>query len=113
MKIKLDRTMCDGFGKCAEHAPSVFSLDEWGYASLAGQADVPDDLGPRVRRAIPGLPGRRHSRASRASGRPGLTSRLPTLRLTRDGMSRVSRRIRAGRHFRSRPVMCFLSATSW
>ena len=38
MKIKLDRTMCDGFGKCAEHAPSVFSLDEWGYASLAGAA---------------------------------------------------------------------------
>jgi ferredoxin len=52
MKIKLDRTMCDGFGKCAEHAPSVFSLDEWGYASLAGAADVPDHLEPRVRRAI-------------------------------------------------------------
>jgi ferredoxin len=52
MKIKLDRTMCDGFGKCAEHAPSVFSLDEWGYASLAGAADVPDDQEPGVRRAI-------------------------------------------------------------
>jgi ferredoxin len=52
MKIKLDRTVCDGFGKCAEHAPSVFSLDEWGYASLAGPADVPGELEPRVRRAI-------------------------------------------------------------
>jgi ferredoxin len=52
MKIKLDRTVCDGFGKCAEHAPSVFSLDEWGYASLAGAAEVPPDLEPRVRRAI-------------------------------------------------------------
>ena len=52
MKIKLDRTICDGFGKCAEHAPSVFSLDEWGYASLAGSAEVPDELEPRVRRAI-------------------------------------------------------------
>ncbi len=52
MKIKLDRTMCDGFGKCAEHAPSIFSLDEWGYASLAGAADVPSDHEPRVRRAI-------------------------------------------------------------
>jgi ferredoxin len=52
MKIKLDRTVCDGFGKCAEHAPSVFSLDEWGYASLAGAAEVPGELEPRVRRAI-------------------------------------------------------------
>jgi ferredoxin len=52
MKIKLDRTLCDGFGKCAEHAPSVFSLDEWGYASLAGAAEVPGELEPRVRRAI-------------------------------------------------------------
>jgi ferredoxin len=52
MKIKLDRTVCDGFGKCAEHAPSVFSLDEWGYASLAGSAEVPEALEPQVRRAI-------------------------------------------------------------
>lgn len=52
MKIKLDRTVCDGFGKCAEHAPSVFSLDEWGYASLAGTPEVPGELEPRVRRAI-------------------------------------------------------------
>jgi ferredoxin len=52
MKIKLDRTVCDGFGKCAEHAPSEFSLDEWGYASLAGPAEVPDEAEPRVRRAI-------------------------------------------------------------
>jgi ferredoxin len=52
MRIKVDRTVCDGFGKCAEHAPSVFSLDEWGYASLAGAADVPADLESPVRRAI-------------------------------------------------------------
>jgi ferredoxin len=52
MRIKLDRTVCDGFGKCAEHAPSVFSLDEWGYASLAGLPEVAPDLEPRVRRAI-------------------------------------------------------------
>ncbi len=52
MKIKLDRTICDGFGKCSERAPSVFSLDEWGYASLAGSAEVPEELEPQVRRAI-------------------------------------------------------------
>ena len=52
MKIKLDRTMCDGFGKCAEHAPTVFSLDEWGYASLATSPEVPDELQAAVRRAL-------------------------------------------------------------
>ena len=32
MRIKLDRTLCDGFGICAKHAPEYFSLDDWGYA---------------------------------------------------------------------------------
>jgi ferredoxin len=40
MKIRLDRTLCDGFGLCAKHAPEHFSLDDWGYASLAGSADI-------------------------------------------------------------------------
>lgn len=52
MKIKLDRTLCDGFGLCAAHAPEIFSLDEWGYASLVGGNQVSDeDEGP-VRRAL-------------------------------------------------------------
>ena len=25
MRVKLDRTMCDGFGICAKHAPEHFS----------------------------------------------------------------------------------------
>ncbi len=40
MKIRLDRTMCDGFGVCAKHAPGYFSLDDWGYASLTGDGTV-------------------------------------------------------------------------
>ena len=53
MRIKLDRTMCDGFGKCAERAPAVFSLDEWGYASLAStDAEVSEALEAPVRRAL-------------------------------------------------------------
>jgi ferredoxin len=54
MRIKLDRTMCDGFGICAERAPAVFSLDEWGYASLASEqaADVPPEGEGPVRRAL-------------------------------------------------------------
>jgi ferredoxin len=56
VKIKLDRTLCDGFGKCAEHAPTVFSLDEWGYASLArgltADTELPADLEHPAKRAL-------------------------------------------------------------
>jgi ferredoxin len=52
MKIRLDRTVCDGFGTCAKHAPEQFSLDDWGYASLTGDGSVPADQRDAVRRAI-------------------------------------------------------------
>lgn len=56
MKIKLDRTLCDGFGTCAQHAPEVFSLDDWGYASLADGPGVAPGEEAGVRRAIMDCP---------------------------------------------------------
>lgn len=52
MRIKLDRTVCDGFGTCALHAPEVFSLDDWGYPSLLGGNEVAPEFESGVRRAI-------------------------------------------------------------
>ncbi|MHA7664913.1 ferredoxin [Mycolicibacterium sp. HS_4_1] len=52
MRIRLDRTMCDGFGICAKHAPSYFSLDDWGYATLVGTGEVPEADQPAVVRAV-------------------------------------------------------------
>jgi ferredoxin len=52
MKIKLDRTICDGFGACAKRAPEYFSLDDWGYASLVGNGDVPQQDRDAVMRAL-------------------------------------------------------------
>jgi len=52
MKVKLDRTLCDGFGLCAKHAPEYFSLDDWGYASLVGNGDVPTEDHDAVMRAL-------------------------------------------------------------
>jgi ferredoxin len=43
MRIKLDRTVCDGFMRCAGHAPRSFSLDDWGHASLTGTGDIGAD----------------------------------------------------------------------
>jgi ferredoxin len=52
MRIRLDRTICDGFGACAQHAPDRFSLDDWGYASLVGDGAVPAGDEDGVHRAI-------------------------------------------------------------
>ena len=52
MKIRLDRTVCDGFGVCAKHAPGYFSLDDWGYASLIGDGTVADGDDNAVTRAL-------------------------------------------------------------
>ena len=51
MKIKLDRTKCDGFGVCAKYAPETFDLDEWGYVSLVGAGNVSEHE-DGVRRAL-------------------------------------------------------------
>lgn len=52
MKIRLDRTVCDGFGRCGKHAPGYFSLDDWGYANVAGDGTVPEADHDKVMRAI-------------------------------------------------------------
>ena len=52
LRIRLDRTLCDGFGICAKHAPGYFSLDDWGYASLIGDGTVPEGDRDGVMRAL-------------------------------------------------------------
>lgn len=52
MRVKLDRTMCDGFGACAARAPEHFSLDEWGYVNLVGDGAISDADEDAVRRAM-------------------------------------------------------------
>lgn len=52
MRIRLDRTLCDGFGLCAKHAPEYFSLDDWGYASLEGNGRIPEADRDAVQRAL-------------------------------------------------------------
>jgi ferredoxin len=41
MKATVDATVCNAYGTCAEHCPSVFTLDEWGYAAVTGDGTVP------------------------------------------------------------------------
>lgn len=52
MKVRLDTDQCAGFGNCEVHLPEVFVLDEWGYASLREEGDVPEGMEGRAKRAI-------------------------------------------------------------
>ena len=41
-KIVIDRSLCSGFGACAEIAPDVFEVDDGGMATVrVGRSDDP------------------------------------------------------------------------
>lgn len=55
MKIQVDATKCDAYGECVEAAPSLFTLDDFGYATaIAGE--VPPDLQEAAAQAIKACP---------------------------------------------------------
>ena len=35
--LRVNPILCDGFGHCAELAPDLVRLDEWGYPMIAGE----------------------------------------------------------------------------
>ena len=76
MTVKLDRTLCDGFGVCAKHAPQFFSLDDWGYASLTGDGTVADADRRAVLRALLDCPV--HAIMEIGDRRPGNGSASPS-----------------------------------
>jgi ferredoxin len=44
-RIVIDRSLCSGFGACAELAPQLFELDKGGFASArVGESDDPSVL---------------------------------------------------------------------
>ncbi|MFF0291816.1 ferredoxin [Streptomyces sp. NPDC005262] len=56
MKAAVDATKCNAYGTCAEICPSVFTLDEWGYAAVEGDGTVPADAIESARAAALGCP---------------------------------------------------------
>ena len=78
MRIRLDRTVCDGFGICAKHAPEYFSLDDWGYASLIGDGTVPEADRDAVMRALMDCPV--HAIIEMGEHRPSARDRHPRRR---------------------------------
>lgn len=56
MRVVLDATKCEAYGACADHCPSVFQLDEWGYGSVIGDGTVPAGEEENVRAAVADCP---------------------------------------------------------
>jgi ferredoxin len=56
MRVALDATKCEAYGACADHCPSVFELDEWGYASVIGDGSVPTGEEENARAAVNACP---------------------------------------------------------
>lgn len=56
MNVRVDASKCQAYGNCADHAPTIFTLDEWGYASVAGDGAVAEADQDSVRRAVTECP---------------------------------------------------------
>jgi ferredoxin len=52
MKIRVDSDLCEGYATCVDIAPDLFQLDEWGYAFVEGDGEVPPDREEDARRAV-------------------------------------------------------------
>jgi ferredoxin len=44
MKIRFDRSLCQGHNRCFMLAPEIFDTDEEGYAVLLIEGDIPSGL---------------------------------------------------------------------
>jgi ferredoxin len=58
MRVHIDSTKCAAYGTCAERAPAVFRLDDWGYAALVGDSSVSPADESAVTEAAAGCPER-------------------------------------------------------
>jgi ferredoxin len=54
-QLRVDPTACTGHGLCAELAPELVTLDEWGYPIMTGRP-VPRPLDRTARRAVTDCP---------------------------------------------------------
>lgn len=44
MKVRYDRTLCQGHNRCYMLAPEIFDTDDEGYAVLRIQGEIPTEL---------------------------------------------------------------------
>jgi ferredoxin len=55
IRLQIDPIACDAFGYCAELAPELITLDEWGYPRVE-TGPVPIELAQAARAAVRACP---------------------------------------------------------
>jgi ferredoxin len=56
MKIAVDAEKCQGHARCYALSPELFSVDDYGQASVNGDGTVPPELEDKARLAIANCP---------------------------------------------------------
>lgn len=56
MRIKVDSEKCEGHNRCYSIVADLFDVDDYGYASAAGEGVVPVELEDKARLAADNCP---------------------------------------------------------
>lgn len=55
-RLRVNPTLCDGYGYCAEIVPELITLDDWGFPIVAKRNIDDEDLLNLCRRAVATCP---------------------------------------------------------
>lgn len=55
-KLRVNPTLCEGYGYCAEIVPELITVDDWGYPIVSRREIDTDDLMRLARRAVATCP---------------------------------------------------------
>ncbi len=56
MRVTVDSERCQGHSRCALLAPELFTVDDYGQASVVGDGEVPEELLAKARLAVDNCP---------------------------------------------------------
>jgi ferredoxin len=52
MRLAVDAAACQAYGLCADEAPDLLDLDDFGYSAVKGDGEVPVDREDAARAAV-------------------------------------------------------------
>jgi ferredoxin len=55
-RLRVDPTLCEGYGYCAEIVPELITVDDWGYPIVSRREIETDDVMKLARRAVATCP---------------------------------------------------------
>ena len=55
-RLRVNPTLCEGYGYCAEIVPELITVDDWGYPIVSRREIETDDVMKLARRAVATCP---------------------------------------------------------